>query len=212
MARSLCVARTLAVKRWVYLFQGACEEGKKIRQLNHTFSDYLHDFCRLVLKPQENVNNKLVRYVLETLAEIANTAILMFFENLKLWINFVELVGKSPSYYLCQYLIKGLFIRIFILLRVILVGVSLEVGFLSHNADRLICSFNSNRLNVTDWNSVDGILIFVSLGLFCLVLYCLLLFFVCEKTSILCLCKVCFKPFVFALSDMLCGYVQSSVS
>lgn len=51
----------------------------------------------MVLHADEDVDDKLIRDIVETLLEVTNTAFRVLFEDLKFWVLLVKLVGDCAA-------------------------------------------------------------------------------------------------------------------
>ena len=115
----------------------------------------------MVLHADENIDYKLIWNVVETLIEVANTALRVLLENFELWILLIKLVSDSAADDVCKHRFKSLLIAIVILDRqhkarvVVALLLTFDVCFLSHHSDRLVGSLDLNRLDISDRYAVD---------------------------------------------------------
>lgn len=107
----------------------------------------------MVLNLDKNINNNLIGDIVESLVEILNTALVMLFEDFELRVLFVQFKRDDSSNYISKHVLEGKFITIIIVDRSngtwVVFLFLLEVCFLSHNTDSLVCSLNCNLFHVT---------------------------------------------------------------
>lgn len=115
----------------------------------------------MVLHADENIDYKLVWNVVETLIEVANTALRVFLENFELWILLIKLVGDGAADDVSKHRFKSLLITVVILdgqhkaRIVVALLLTLDISFLSHHSNRLVCSLDLDRLDISDGYAVN---------------------------------------------------------
>ena len=161
------------------------------------------------MQSKEDVNDQLIRYVLETLAEVADAALRVLFEDLVLRVHLVELVGESSSNDIGQDLLKGLLIRV--LLNSLSTCVSLVIGLLAHLADLLVHSLHGDWLDLSHWHAINRLLVLLGLRLVLRVLETLLHLFVCKVASLARFVKPSLETLILARSHVTLRDVESGV-
>jgi hypothetical protein len=163
-----------------------------------------------LLEGQENVNDKLVRNVLESLLVVADAALWMLFKSLVFWVELVELVGNGATDHVSDDLFESLFIRVIVdLLQAALV--SLMGSFLPHLPNLLVDSLDSHRLDLTDRNAINGLLVLLNLTLGLLHALTCHHLLVGEVAGLARFVEPGFEALVLALGDVVVRDVQSRV-
>lgn len=107
----------------------------------------------MVLNLNENVNNNFVGNVVESLIEVLDTALVMLFENFEFRVLLVQFERDNSTDNISEHVLESELITVIIVNRSNGVRVffllSLEVGLLSHDTDSLVCSLNSDLLDIT---------------------------------------------------------------
>jgi hypothetical protein len=161
------------------------------------------------LKGQEDINDKLIGDILETILEVSDTSLSVLFEYLILGVHLVKLVSDGAADHFSQDLLYCLLVRVFV---DCLHAVSLMASLLAHLADLLVYSLNSDTLDLTNSYTIEGHLILVGAGLVLGVLHCRLHLSLGKEAGLARLIKTSFKSFILTLGIVLVYDVDSGVS
>lgn len=154
--------RSLGAQSRVNLSQSSTEEGEQLRQVHHTLGKHQDNIVNLVLQSQEDINDNLIRNVLESLSKVADTALWVLFEDLVLRVHLVELIGQIAANHISQDLLQGLLIRVLINLSCTII--TFVVCFLAHLPNLFVDSLNGDRFDIADKNTVNSLLVLDMLG------------------------------------------------
>lgn len=114
----------------------------------------------MVLHADENVDNELIWDVVESLVKVADTSLGMLLKDLEFGILLVQLMSDGPANDVGKHGFKGLLVAVVVLdghkARVVLhLLVSLAVGLLAHDSDRLVGSLNLNWNDIADRDTIN---------------------------------------------------------
>ena len=155
------LSRSLACNHWVYVLECLGKEGEKIWKVHHTSREYSNDLTSIFLYAYEDVDNKLIRDVVKPFSEIADSALWMLLENLKLWILLVKFVRDCPADDVCEHRLKSLLIAVIVLQRLYVAGLAgtllipLCNSFLSHHSDRFVGGFDGYRFDISNRHTIN---------------------------------------------------------
>ena len=115
----------------------------------------------MILYANKDVDNELIRDIVEPFAEIAYTTLGVLLEYLKLRVLLVKFVRNCPADDVCEHGLKSLLIAVIVLhgLDVARLAwtllVSLCSSLLSHHSNRFVGGFDGYRFDISDWNTIN---------------------------------------------------------
>lgn len=119
----------------------------------------------MLLHANENVNDKLIGDVVESLIKVANTTLRVLFEDFELGVLLVQLVCDCTANDVGEHRFESLLIAVIVLdgheALALSLLLTLAVSLLTHDADRLVGRLNSHRLDVTHRYAIDHCSLFL---------------------------------------------------
>ena len=125
----------------------------------------------MLLHADEDVDDELIRNVVESLVKVADTALGVLFEHLELRVLLVQLVSNGAANDVREHRLESLLVTVVILDRhealALAFLLALAVCLLAHDANGLVSGLDLDRLDVTDWDSINhcSLLLLLSLTL-----------------------------------------------